>query len=74
MNTQGTLIVYPNGTEQITVLRAFMQALNIRFEISNEGDNYNKEFVEKIKESRRQAKEGKVTRVKKENLKEFLAI
>lgn len=32
---------------------------------------YNAEFVKKVLESQQQAKEGKVTRVEKENLKEF---
>lgn len=48
-----------------------MKALKIKFEISSD-ENYNPEFVEKLLESRKQAREGKVTRVKKEELKEFL--
>jgi len=59
--------------EQIYALQAFMQALKIKFEISRE-ETYDPEFVEKVLESRQQAREGKVTRVKKENLKEFLGL
>jgi len=50
-----------------------MQALKIKFEISKT-DEYNPEFVEKIMESREQVKNGRVTRVEKENLKEFLGL
>jgi hypothetical protein len=35
---------------------------------------YSPEFVEKILESKQQAKDGKTTRVEKENLKGFLGI
>ena len=42
-------------------------------EVSKESA-YNPEFVAKIQESMQQMKEGKVTRVKKENLSHFLGI
>ena len=42
-------------------------------EVSKES-TYNPEFVAKIHESRQQMKEGKVTRVKKENLSQFLGV
>ncbi|MGC4129199.1 MAG: hypothetical protein QM564_06470 [Bergeyella sp.] len=35
---------------------------------------YNPEFVEKIEKSMQEVREGKVTRVKRENLKEFLGL
>jgi len=73
MNTQDVFIAHPRTLEQINALQAFTQALKIRFEISKE-ENYDPAFVEKVMESRQQAKEGKVTRVKKENLKEFLGL
>lgn len=73
MKTQDIFIAHPETMEQESALRAFMQALKIKFETSKEG-SYNPEFVEKVLESRKQAREGKVTRVCKENLKEFLAI
>jgi hypothetical protein len=47
-----------------------LQALKIKFEVTNV-ENYDPVFVEKIVESREQAKSGKITREKKENLKEF---
>lgn len=66
-------IAQPKTVEQINALQAFMQALKIKFEVSR-GENYNPEFIEKVLESRKQAKAGKVTRVKKENLTDFLSL
>ncbi|MEO6831296.1 MAG: DUF2683 family protein [Chitinophagaceae bacterium] len=73
MKTQDIFIAHPQTSEQISALRAFMDAPKIKFEIVQE-ETYNPEFVLKIRESRRQAKEGKVTRVKKEGLRNFLSI
>jgi len=73
MKTQGIFIAHPQTAEQVNALLAFMQALKITFEVSRE-ENYNPEFVEKVLKSRQQAREGKLTRVKKENLKEFLGL
>ena len=73
MRTQDIFIAHPNTLEQVNALQAFMQALKINFEISKTED-YNPDFVEKVLESRQQAKDGKVTRVEKENLKEFLGL
>ena len=67
------IVAHPKTAEQINALQAFMQALKINFELSKK-ENYNPEFVERVLESRQQAKDGKVTRVKKENLKEFLGL
>ena len=66
-------IAHPKTTEQVNALQAFMQALKITFEVSKK-ETYNPEFVEKVLESRQQARDGKVTRVEKENLKEFLGL
>lgn len=73
MKTQEIIIAHPKTTEQINALKAFMQALKIRFDVSDE-DIYDPEFVEKVLESRKQAREGKVTRVESENLKQFLGL
>jgi len=73
MNTQGIFIAHPKTAEQINALQAFTQALKINFSVSRQ-ENYNPEFVQKVLESRQQAMAGKVTRVKKENLKEFLGL
>jgi len=73
MKTQDVFIAHPTTSAQVSALKAFMQALNIKFEISEE-KAYNPEFVAKIKESRQQVKEGKTTRVEKEDIKEFLGL
>ena len=73
MKTQNIFIAHPQTSEQVSALKAFMQALKINFEISKT-DEYNPEFVQKITESKEQVKNGRVTRVKKENLKEFLGL
>lgn len=73
MKTQDIFIAHPKTEEEENALKAFLQALKIKFEVSKI-DNYNPEFVKKVLESRKQAKEGKVTRVEKENLKEFLGL
>ncbi|MFM2393583.1 MAG: hypothetical protein RLZZ546_1565 [Bacteroidota bacterium] len=73
MKVQDRIIVHPSNEEQVKVLKAFLDALKIRFEFSKD-EAYNPEFVAKILESKKQVKEGNVTRVKKENLKEFLGL
>jgi hypothetical protein len=73
MKNQDVFIAHPQTSEQVSALKAFMQALKIKFEIAKE-DTYNPDFIEKILESKEQAKNGKVTRVKRENLKEFLGL
>ncbi|MBK7467959.1 MAG: hypothetical protein IPJ43_14775 [Saprospiraceae bacterium] len=73
MKTQEILIAHPKTTEEVEAIKAVLHAMKIRFEISNEED-YNPDFVAKILESKEQAKNGKVTRVEKENLKEFLGL
>ena len=73
MKAQDILIAHPQTDEQVNALKAFMQALKIRFEVTKK-ENYDPDFVEKVLESQKQARGGKVTRVKKENLKEFLGL
>lgn len=73
MKTQDIFIAHPKTTEQVNALKAFMKALKIKFETSPESP-YNPDFVNKIQESRKQVKEGKTTRVEKENLSQFLGI
>jgi adenylate kinase family enzyme len=73
MKEQTILIAHPETIEQLSALKAFMHELKIKFETAEESP-YDPEFVEKILESHKQAKQGKVTRVKKENLKAFLGL
>jgi hypothetical protein len=71
MKDTDIFIVHPRTSEQVLALKAFMQALKIKFEISKE-ETYNPEFVEKILESKKQIAEGKFTEVKADNLKSFI--
>jgi len=73
MKTHDIFIAHPKTDEESKALKAFLQALKIEFEIPK-AQEYNAEFVKKVLESRQQAKDGKVTRIKKENLKEFLGL
>ena len=73
MKAENTLIVHTKNSKELKVIKAFMEALKIKFEMAKESP-YDPEFVEKVLESRKQVMEGKVTRVKKEDLKEFLGL
>ncbi|MCC5916573.1 MAG: hypothetical protein JJU02_04515 [Cryomorphaceae bacterium] len=73
MKAENTLIVHTKNSKELKVIKAFMEALKIKFEMAKESP-YDPEFVEKVLESRQQVREGKVTRVKKEDLKEFLGL
>ena len=66
------VIIHTKNKEQKNAVKAFAKALKMKFEVTNE-EPYDPEFVAKIQESRQQAQDGKVTRVSKENLKDFLA-
>jgi hypothetical protein len=71
MKTQDIYIAHPKTDEESKALKAFLQALKIEFEIPGD-KKYNAEFVKKVLESRQQAKDGKVTRIKKKTLKSLL--
>ncbi len=67
------IIAHTEDASQIEAVKAFMKALKIKFEISKEKP-YNPEFIEKIEKSKQEFKEGKSTRVKKEDLQSFLGL
>lgn len=73
MKSQNIFIAHPKTTEQVNALKAFMQALKIKFEVSKE-ESYNAEFVAKIKESREQYKKGEFISVEKKDIKSFLGL
>jgi len=58
MKTQDIFIAHPQTNEQVSALKAFMQALKIKFEVTKK-DSYNPEFVAKIEKARQDYKEGK---------------
>ncbi|MFI5140480.1 MAG: DUF2683 family protein [Sphingobacteriales bacterium] len=53
-----TVIMHPKSKEQLSALKAFAKALKI--DLETEKSPYNPEFVAKIKESQKQAKEGRI--------------
>lgn len=58
MKTQDIVIAHPHTREQASALKAFLNALNIKFEVSNK-DTYNPEFVEKILQGKKDIEQGK---------------
>jgi len=71
MKTHEVITVHPQTNEQLNALKAFMQAFKIKFEVVKTKD-YNPDFVEKIRESKKQITEGKYTELKQEDLKSFI--
>jgi hypothetical protein len=72
MQTQDIIIFEPSTSEQANALKAFAKAFKLKFEVKEKP--YNPEFVAKIEKSRQDFKEGKGTRLKKEDFKEFLGL
>ena len=62
-----TLLVRPENNEQLKAVKAVLKVLQIDF-ISKKGKQYDPEFVNKITESRKQVKEGKVSTLDTKNL------
>lgn len=73
MQTENIFIVHPANEEQVNALKAFVKALKIKFEITTE-KAYNADFVEKIKNSKKEFEEGKFTRLEKDDLQQFLGL
>lgn len=68
-----TITLNLNDENQIETVKAFLKALKIKFTETKE-KQYNPEFVSKVLESKEQIKNGKVTRIEKDNLKDFLGL
>ncbi len=75
MKTQDIIIAHPSTTEQVNVIKAFMEALKVKFDISKSIDNpYNLDFVAKMEKSRKEFKNGDFISVKQEGLENFLGL
>lgn len=61
---------YTDNTSQIDALKAFMKALKIKFEVTND-KSYNPEFVDMIKQGEQDLKEGKGIVVTLEELEQL---
>lgn len=73
MKTENIIIAHPQTDEQINVIKAFMNALKIKFEISKESP-YNSDFVAKIEKSKKEFENGDFTRVEQGDLQNILGL
>jgi len=73
MKTENIIIAHPQTDEQVNVIKAFMNALKIKFEVSKES-SCNADFVAKIEKSRKEFESGDFTRVEKKDLQSFLGL
>lgn len=62
MKTPGTLIAHPSTKKELSVIKAFFDALEIKFEIAKKSP-YDSEFVTKIQKSKKQAIDGKTVKI-----------
>jgi hypothetical protein len=63
---------YTESSSQIEAIKAFMKALKIKFELSNEVQSpYNPEYVAKIKQGQEDIKNGKGIKMTLNELKEL---
>lgn len=62
MKTQNILIAHPSDARELNVIKAFFEALKIKFEVAQDSP-YDPEFVAKIEYSRKQAAEGKTVKI-----------
>ncbi len=58
-----TLIVLPKDKEQLAALKAIMKALKVDYKTEKGEKNYNKDFVNKMKQSEDDLKAGRTTRI-----------
>ena len=56
------IIVHPSNEQEMSVIKAFFEALKIKFEVAKDSP-YDPEFVDKIEKSRKQATEGKTVKI-----------
>lgn len=64
-----TLIIHPKNKEQRNALEIILKAMKVPFEAKNDEKSlYNSAFVEKMRESRQQAMEGKTEKINLEDL------
>ena len=58
MKTQNSLIVYPSNKQEMNTIKAFFQALKIKFEVAKDIP-YDPEFVSKIERGQEDFRNGK---------------
>lgn len=64
-----TLIIHPENKEQLVAVKAFLKALTISFErTENHDESYSKEFSDKILQGRKDIENGKGVKLAIEDL------
>lgn len=66
-----TIIVHAER-DKMKKITEYLKELDVAFETGEEGQAYNPDFVEKIKKSQQQYKEGRYTSVANEDLEKYL--
>ncbi len=60
MKTDSIIIAHPQTEEQVNVIKAFMTALKINFEIAkSDNETYNQEFIDKTLQGKKDIEKGK---------------
>ena len=69
MESQAIFTAHPKNAAQVDALKAFMKALNIKFEVTESDEKpYRADFVAKIKKSQQDYQEGKGTTITPDEL------
>lgn len=61
------IIVHPANEKELSIIKAYLSALKIKFEVAKESP-YDPEFDAKINKSRKQAAEGKTVKIDLDNI------
>lgn len=62
MKTAGIIIAHPESDDKFKALRAFMKALKIKFEVTNDNP-YDPQFVDKVLQGDKDIKAGKTAKI-----------
>lgn len=69
MKTASTVIAHPASSDKLEALKAFMNALNIKFEVRQPGKSpYDPEFVDMVLQGDKDLKEGKGKKISIDDL------
>ena len=66
MKTQN-IIAHPANENEMNIIKAFFKALKIKFEVAKDSP-YDPKFVEKIESSRKQIADGKIVKVRLDDI------
>ena len=72
-----SITIYPKNEKQKSLLKSLLEEMKVRFEIGKSDESTvltEDEFIAKIDKSIEQVKNGQVTRIAKEDLKDFLGL